>query len=544
MRGHALRVRPSHIATMVSLLLVAIVMAWASWDAPLQRDPSHFVFMAAHIAKGHAPYWALWDTKNPLVELWWAAWIAPTSGVLSWVHASRLAECAWMLATACALRWWMARTVASPSRLSLALITLAACAWLAWIMTPSVNDDGLTLSMYHALPELGVLAACLALARAGPAANVRHAIATGAALGACVFACWFVKQTSLGVACVLVVGTLALGVQAWKHATVALATACVVSIAAVACFAWHLSATATLDAYIDGAITYKLRMADPYPRDVFWQDTRAALDLAAWLRSPLESIKTTTLLGGAVAAGGLVALVVRRVRARAPLDARALHAALSALWLLGVLAQAVGSLTYFRHYFLAALAPLLACVVAWALMKERSTRRLVGAIGLCGVVLAWLLVRAPRQADAARARSEAAPLVSTMRLVHAQIPPTARVLNWSGLLHYSVLGERVSYYPRNVWWPAIVRGVTPGDRDVLMRGMLADGAPDYAIELFEQYPQQQALDPVRLTPEVLHAWTGERYELMLEFSPPSGRYAMPARVFRRVDAMPPTIPPP
>lgn len=526
------------------LLLVAIVMARASWDAPLQRDASHFVFMAAHIAKGHAPYWALWDTKNPLVELWWAAWIAPLDGVLTWVHASRLAECAWMLATAVALQRWLLtamRAQAIEERRALLHATLAAGAWLAWIMTPGVNDDGLTLSMYHALPELGVLAACLAISRVDVTTQRRRVLLLGVLLGACVFACWFVKQTSLLVAMGLIAGMVTLGVRRVRQIVLPLAVATGVVIGCGAIWAWHLVATGTWEAYVDGTITYKSRMAGAYPPDAFWHDTRAALPLGPWVRAPLTIITTTTLIGGLVALALLALPAWRRMRTREPLPEPALRSALTMLWLVFVLTQAVASLTYFRHYFLAALAPLVACVVLWLAACLWSRILAVGALSAALVVLlpsAWM------EASRAHARGVTAPISITMGLVHERVPRDASLLNWSGLMHYFTLDDRTSRLPRNVWWPAIVAGVDESRRTSLMRAMLAPHPPEYALELFEEYPPEQALEPVRLSPALLRAWTDVDYVLVFETPQGQGRYAMAAKLYRRRDAAPPTIAPP
>jgi hypothetical protein len=533
------------------ILMVALLMLRASWDAQIERDASHFVFMAAHIAKGHASYWALWDTKNPLVELWWAGWIASLDGVVTWTQAARIGGAAWMLATAMAMASWgggLLRERGANEGIARGLSALVACVWLVWILHCRDWNDALTLSMYHALPELGVLWLCLRLAsisREPKSKEVaRGALRCGVLLGLCVFACWFVKQTSLLVAIAIIFATIVLGVpmgQPLRRTRTALAAACVASAACLALFAWHLWATQTLAAYIDGTITYKSRMAGAYPWSAFWQGARRTLDLATWVRAPLLAIDTTTLLVGLLALPMVGHGAWQRVRMRMPLTHAQLRALLTWLWLILVLAQAIASLAFFRHYFLAALAPMLLCLVA-GLAACRWSMGILGA--LAGWVFVVLAIPAWGDAVRLRARHEAQPIAMTVRELHTRIPRNAKVLNWSGLMHYFVEDERQSVYPRNVWWPAILAGVDAAQRDQVMREMLIADPPEYAIELFEQYPPEQGLMPVPLSSELLRIWTGRDYVLDFETPARPGRYGVPARVFRRVDGPTPTIPTP
>ena len=491
---------------------------------PVARDASIFLFMANNIAHGQAPHWAVPYPKNPLVELYWAAFIGVAGRWASLTTLARLAEHLWVRCSALGLAFVVSRLLEqrapATSRAERAALAMAAAlAYAALVTHLDVVDSGLQLSIYMTLPELAVLALLL---RAG--SPVVRRTAWVVALGTALFAAWFVKQTALVPAAALVATWIATRGDRRRHlASVALA-AVVAALWALAYVA-VLALTGTLDNYWWATVEYKAHLARHMPVGVLWQKLVSTLVLPAGI-APFPSAFPVVLLyllpvaatcwvvgtwrawrgaqhGRARRAGGRLdhrrdragddepALfsTLLRVRAR-PCDQSGLGADRP---------EAVG-----------------------AAARGRVPGRHRGDTG-------GRLPRAPRACDL----KDASPIYLTVTELRDIIPPGATVFVWGGLAHYHVETAKPSDYEDNVWWPHIAAGLPDGQRDAHLEAVLRPDPPDYVIELFEDDPAEQGFRPIPLTPALLTRWTGVQYRLLLTTPRRPGRYGMPARLFVR-----------
>lgn len=496
--------------------------------APVQRDGAFFLFMAQNIAHGQPAYWATFETKNPLVEYVWAAAFLLAPGDVGIVRVARVAEHVWILVTALALAGLclMARRVEVPARAR----DHAAAAWLAGAVGATylllvthyqVVDDGFNIAIYTTLPEAAAMALLL---RASPARR-----SWGLALGVAFFCAWFVKQTSL-FTLALPVATAVLLASRKQALLRGVAVALLVAAMMAGAFFFSLWWNGTLDEYWRGAVHYKGIIASKVTTEAFLGKLQSSLlppdgvaDLSAHFHTLLLYLVPPALLAWGVA-------VLRSVR-RAVAGASDSVIALLSAWFLGATLQAVLSLLFFRHYFISAIGPAIVAVGALCLSRPIATRVAGAALVFAGAVLIWDY---KGLADITLRRAAEAPINRTVADIEAVVPSDAAVFLWGGLPHYHIARGRPSDYAQNMWWPYIMEDVTPWARDEALRTVLGPRPPDYVIEFYESYPEDQALTPVRLHPSLLRTWTGRDYVLVLETPPRAGRYGAPARVFRRV----------
>lgn len=166
--------------------------------APVQRDGSHFLFMANNIANGQSPYWASFETKNPFVEYYWAAFFKVFKGDFHIVELARIAEALYLLVTSVVLFLFARRAVAtnldvdSPfeaeKHSALAGIISLLCFYLLYSW--KVNDTGLNIAMYQPLLEMLALLVGFRLLSS-------PSYPSACLLGFLCFLAWFTKQTSV-----------------------------------------------------------------------------------------------------------------------------------------------------------------------------------------------------------------------------------------------------------------------------------------------------------------------------------------------------------
>jgi hypothetical protein len=507
-------------AAFAVISIVAAVFASANLGAPVQRDGAHFVFMAINIAAGQPPYWASFETKNPLVEYVWASALALSPAAA--VPTFRLVEHAYLALTAALLYGAATRLERANAAVGAAAAALYLCAALDW----RVSDDGFNIALYQSLPEL---VAVWAAVRIAALPTPGRAMVLGVA---CFFA-WFTKQTSLVALAFPVAGAWLLAWRVVGFAASARALLTFVAGAVVPLGLWfaYLAATDTLGNYVEGTMAYRIGISP-----LLWADLPrnfVALFTIARPWSPeslawqFHKIVAWCLLGSLLATP--VAVLARSRRG----DRHgAVVLGLAALWFLGTFVQAIGALTFFRHYFLACLAPL--ALVAAIVVGRLRLVACTPAVAVSALVAAWSYWYL-QQGEAISTRARNAPMTLTVARLRELIPPGATVFNWNGLPHFHAYGGKSSDYPFNLWWPWIRVHRSEADRDARLRAMFRVSPPDRFLEIFEKYPAYEGLEPIALTPELLARWTGRRYELAGTVTPPAGRYGVPARVFARVD---------
>lgn len=484
-----------HVARAVMLVGVACLTGLVAHQLrlnltlPVARDASIFLFMANNIAHGQAPHWAVPDPKNPLVELYWAAFIGVAGRWASLTTLARLAEHLWVWCSALGLAFVVSRLLEqrapATSRAERAALAMAAALVYAALVTHlDVVDSGLQLSIYMTLPELAVLALLL---RAG--SPVVRRTAWVVALGTALFAAWFVKQTALVPAAALVATWIATRGDRRRHlASVALA-AVVAALWALAYVA-VLALTGTLDNYWWATVEYKAHLARHMPVGVLWQKLVSTLVLPAGI-APFPSAFPVVLLYLLPVAA--TCWVVGTWRAWRGGLSTAEPVALAAAWTTAEIGQAMMSLLFFRHYFVSALGPAISLVLVLTGRRPWVRRLVAGFL----VVIAGTLAADYRARPELATLKDASPIYLTVTELRDIIPPGATVFVWGGLAHYHVETAKPSDYEDNVWWPHIAAGLPDGQRDAHLEAVLRPDPPDYVIELFEDTPQNRASGPSR-----------------------------------------------
>ncbi len=494
-------------------------------QAPVQRDGAFFLFMAQNIAHGQPPYWATFETKNPLVEYVWAAAYRLAPGNPGLVQVARVTEHLWIFVTAlCLAALCLAARRRGPPGPSEATASVLACVtgavYLLLVTHFQVVDDGFNMAIYTTLPEAAGVALLL---RPRPDRGT-----WAVALGVAVFGAWFVKQTSLFTLALPAATAVLMASErrAWARG---LALAGGVAAALAFAFVLALQASGTLDEYWLGAVRYKSLIASRVTLPAFLQNLQ---DNLVAPRSPHEVLaRFHTVLLYHVPPALLAWWVAVLWSRRSTGHASSATVAVLLAWFLGATLQAVLSLLFFRHYFISAIGPALVAVGALCLQRRIASRVAVTT----GLLIGAALVAEYRGlGEIARRRSAEAPVTQTVAEIESVVPRQATVFLWGGLPHLHLARSRPSDYPQNMWWPYILEDVTPAARDSRLQAALAPNPPDFIVELFETYPADQALVPVRLDAALLRTWTGRDYVLVLETAPKPGRYGAPARVFRRV----------
>lgn len=522
--------RRSLLVGSVLLSCLGLYYLLSNIGAPVQRDGAHFIFMAQQIALGHAPYWASFETKNPLVELFWSPFIALLGPSLGYEPAARIAETLWMVATAIlmfttAARWRpgadsMDHGRQKPPMLCHAIALGCAAVYLALALDVRATDDGLNISLYQALPELALISLLLTPPRVSPAAH-------GAIIGGLFFAAWFVKQTSA----LTLGGTLLVYICATREARSPkwllglFAGALVPTIA----FALHLLVTGTLIYYWLGTHAYKASMASATSFADFWTSLQRLYGFSKIPASLDEVLRShylwSTIL--TVALSVWAGLTIFRARQDRHVE---LPIILSTTWMVLSLVQALGSVMFFLHYFLASLAPV-AFVLTLLLMRARPN---VGAVGvlICSASTAILVVSYWNVGATNRARAAEAPINRSVDEVMRFIKPGDKIWNWTALPHFLVAYAAPSAYPQNMSWPHIISTFPTETRQALL-GEVARTPPDAVIVMQENYSMKELLIASPKTAERLFALTGHRYELVYATDRRPGRYGASVQLFRR-----------
>lgn len=511
-----------------AILVVAVFYLWSNIDAPMQRDGAHFVFMANNIAHGQPPYWASFETKNPMVEIFWSLFIWLLAKSIGIVEAVRVAETFWVMATSILIFlvvssiFPMSRKAGGvhfgPARMWPALAV--ALLYLVLALDVRVADDGLNIALYQSLPELALVALLVR------APNGRY-FAHGGLVGVLVFLAWFVKQTSLLPAFLILVGYAF--IQRRKLRPSWWAGLCLGAIGGVTSFVLHLIVTGTLDNYLLGTTIYRSGIA-PALASEFLANARAAYSVPLWsltLGQFLAAHRVWTAIA-LILLMPLATIYLYRSRENSWGSAR-LALFLSVCWMVGAWLQAVLALTFFPHYFLASLAPV--AVVIGVLISMSS--RLVAFILSAGVLSLFSgLVGSYADMKASNTlRGETAPInLSTAQVLHF-IRPGERVFNWSGLPHVLVAQGAPSAYPLNMCWPFIMTGLPDDTRKRMLKDVLRI-PPDVVVAMNEHYPANQGISNYSMNESLLKEFTGQDYVLVYRTSQMPGRYGDPVSVFR------------
>jgi len=534
--------RGRRLASVAALALFAAAYLVANLPAPMQRDGAHFVLMANDIAHGQAPYWASFETKNPLVEIYWSPFLRLLAGPLDLVQDARVAEAIWIALTAALIflladataRQHAADARASPPGTSgppgawVALI--AAALYLLLALDVRVTDDGLNIALYQALPELALLWLLLR----PPAPN---AMRRGALVGLAVFSAWFVKQSSLLPAALMLAAGVCVHRRSFSRAW--WTGAALGAALPLGAFALHLLVTDTWANYWLGTHEYRASLI-PTLRADFMSNALRAYDVALW-RLDLGAFLAAHRIWTGIATVVLTVVAVAQLRGSRRDGWTTSRSALllATAWMVGAWAQAVAGLTFFPHYFLASLAPV-ATVLALLSVRTGALRRAVGGgcLLIVAVMLAWSY-RGMREDNLRRAL--AAPINHSVARVLPLLRPGDRIFNWSGLPHVLVAHGTPSAYPLNMYWPYIMTGL-PADERARMLARTLQTPPDVVVAIVEQYPANQHLASEAMTAERLATLTGQRYAQVLETPPQPGRYGAAVQVFRREAEISPPAP--
>ncbi|WP_157694927.1 hypothetical protein [Caballeronia fortuita] len=515
------------IAVML-IALLAIFYLRANLHAPMQRDGAHFVFMANNIANGQPPYWASFETKNPLVEMYWSPFLHFLGKRFGLVEAARIGEAVWLAATALLLFFAVARAAGTRIGRAASAMPVALAAALGYLVLASdvrATDDGLNIALYQSLPELALV---LHLVRRPAKRWFVH----GLIAGLFVFLGWFVKQSSLLPDALVVAAWL---LTALERKTVGALIRWLVgmgagALAGAGAFWLHLEMTGTTYNYLLGAVIYRTGLS-PGLITEFFSNAKHSFAVPFWTL-PLGPFLAANRVWTTIVMIVLIPLAVIDLwRSRSQKwSAARVSLLLCVCWMAGAWSQAVLGLTFFPHYFLASLAPV--CAVAGIVIARRrpTVRTIAAAVAVLAIVFLVRDYRDMREANIAAGQQ--APINRTSTEVLRYVRPGDKVFNYSGLPNVLVAFGEPSAYPLNMNWPYIMTALTEDARWNLLKKTLAD-APDVVIAMNERYPGNQGLANVPMTAARLKALTGRDYVLVHTTAPIAGRYGDPVSVFRR-----------
>ncbi|MFM0222411.1 hypothetical protein [Paraburkholderia dipogonis] len=521
------------ISRLLVLLIIMTVVAFylrADMHAVMQRDGAHFVFMANNIAHGEPPYWASFETKNPLVEIYWSPFIRLFSAAFGIVESARIAEACWVAATALLIFF----VVSVPSRAALprqrdaspiASTVLPAAAfsllYVVLALDVRVTDDGLNIALYQSLPELALLALLLRVPR-------NHWFAHGFLIGVFVFLGWFVKQTSLLPAALVVVAWLAIMRGRLRYSW--LIGGCLGALVCLGGFALHLILTDTLQNYLLGTVKFRAGLS-PVLMDQFIANAKASYLVPLWSLN-LEQFLSAHRVWTAIAMVILTPLAaIRLYNTRSEgWTIRRVALVLAVAWMFGAWLQAVLALTFFAHYFLASLAPVV--VVAGLLLSMSGKRVIFASSAVVLALVAGLIYSYVGMKAVNELKSAAAPINRSTAEVMRFIKPGDKVFNWSALPHVLVAQGAPSAYSMNMCWPYILASLPEATRTQMLKQTLRM-PPDVVVSMDEESPPDQGLRNYPMTEVRLKELTGQNYVLVHTTAPIAGRYGNPVSVFRR-----------
>lgn len=515
-----------------SLVIAALgaFYAYANLPATVQRDGAHFVFMANNIAHGQAPYWASFETKNPLVEMYWSPFLLLLPHALGLSGAARVAEALWIVATGILLLYVIASVSREPIggiRESMQLgpfITAALAVATIYVVLASdvrVTDDGLNIALYQALPELTLLTVLTQV----PA---KRWFAQGLLIGGLVFLAWFVKQTSILPAALLIVSWVAIvrrrSMLQWMVGVGCGAGLC------LGAFVLHLVVSGTLQNYLFSTVYYRAGLSPSLVTDVLRNTERSFL-------IPLWRLNLAQFLG-AHRVWTAVAMIVaipfaffRLFRSRAQGWTRyRLALTFGVVWMIGAWLQAVLGLTFFPHYFLACIAPV--AFVSGMLLAHTPARISMSGSAVLMLLTAALVFSYSGMRTDNEFKNQWAPINRSTREVMQYIKPQDKVFSWSCLPHVLLAHEAPSAYPLNMCWPYIAIALSKSTRmDMLARTLREP--PDVVVAMQEPLSIIEGMNNFPMTEAVLERLTGQHYVLVHTTAPMPGRYGYPVSVFRR-----------
>ncbi|BBU27665.1 hypothetical protein BTHE68_13990 [Burkholderia sp. THE68] len=517
------------LASVIIAALVALY-AYANLPAPVQRDGAHFVFMANNIAHGQAPYWASFETKNPLVEIYWSPILLLLAHKLGLAGAARVAEALWIGATGLLLFGVIvsvsrdrAEKISAGARSRSFVLAGFAAASLYVVLASDVRatDDGLNIALYQALPELALLAALTRMPE-------RHWFAHGLLIGMLVFLAWFVKQTSILPAALLIVCWMAI-VRRRSLLPWALGAGCAAALC-LGGFALHLMLTGTLHNYLFSTMYYRAGLSTSLVTDFLTNAQRSFL-IPLW-KLNLAQFLSAHRVWTAIA---MIAMVpwafswLFRTREQG-WTRRRIALTLGVAWMVGAWLQAVLALTFFPHYFLACLAPVaftMGLLLASSSPHVSLSGSAVSIILAAGLVFTYSGMRAENEL-----KSQRAPINQSTREVMQYIKPQDKVFSWSCLPHVLLAHEAPSAYPLNMCWPYIAVALSESTRMQMLARTLST-PPDVVVAMQEQLSVIEGMKNFAMSEALLEQLTGQHYVLVHTTAPIPGRYGSPVSVFRR-----------
>ena len=522
------------ITATLLFLSVSASLVYINAAGPVQRDGSHFLFMANNIYSGLPPYWASFETKNPFVEYLWALFYIPLAPWTGIVIASRIAEGFYIALTGLITMYSLVlcnrsfiSNAAGVTTRGIYLFAIAGGLAVIFILSDwRIVDNGFNIAIYQSLPEALALLSALWLVK-------NTSLKVSVTLGLAVFVAWWTKQTSVVTLAFPLVVTLfwAQKLGRIRAYIVSAAVAFSVFVGCVGLFFLSLWNNGTFNYYFRGTHSFHFARAGADLTESFaklWRLLFSRLDfpdnLALWI-----SAGFLLLLG---------IFLVQWFRAhRGAGELKQFFPKLFLLaWLFGSLFQAYLPLEFFPHYFLACLVPAVICGGVFLLSCDWLRADLRGISTVILAATAFALIGYYPQYDLLHRMTESSPIYHRVARLGEIIPADKKVFIWGGLMHFHVLLERASDYPQNMWWPYIMNSMSQVERDKELRANLFDDPPDFFIEFYETYQSNLPATSVPLDNDKMKRWTGRDYKLVGGFKSSRGRYGVPVRIFKRLDS--------
>lgn len=503
-----------------AIAIQATLSAWVNSFGPYHRDGSFFLFMAQQIIKGVPPYYSVMDSKNPLVEYYWAAFnFISLPFKLSMEISSRIAEAAWI--ACCIFIIYKLLVDHFPHlKTSIAIkVILLICQFSMnfWKFT----DNGFNISLYQSLFEfLSIWITFKIFLSDGPPIKI---LLRGLLLGVIVFLAWMVKQSSL----ISIIPAIAFllchhifskrgGISSRKILSVCIIGPIVSSLLLLIFFS-ALKNNGTFDNYWAGTFTYNAALSSQASK------SKAISLIADNLEVLLTSFSFISILLWTYLLATLMLLIFLLKKYEAA--SYRILLVTTWFWSTGVLLQTFGKLTFFNHYFLALIVPLSNLIVLLLPPIFPRIKPALVQVFLIGIVTTILTILQLKQTHILQKIKEESPMVTRSKAIAKVLPIDAKVFNWSGFMHFFVDTNRDSYYEMNQWWFYIVSyHWQNGELDRYMQNKFKNYAPDYIVEQREKAPEEFLLTEIKLNQEMLERWTSEEYEVILHLPSGSKRY--------------------
>lgn len=517
----------------VGFVCIASALAFFMYQinqfAPVQRDGSHFLFMANNIANGQSPYWASFETKNPFVEYYWAAFFKFFKGDTHIVDLARIAEALYLLVTSIVLFMFAQRAIASNSDSDIpfeieqhtALAALISLFCFFILYSWKVNDTGFNIALYQPLLEMLAL---LAGFRLLSAPSYLWACVVG---GLC-FLAWFTKQTSvisIGIPLLVLLFLQRERVFLLRYVGVAVA----VSTILLALFFLNLKIQGTFDNYNRSTFEFKSLIFSLQNTDFAIGRFLSTLNRGLSLGDPQFNFASYLLIFFLLMPVIFALDVFRVLRKGGSAKVEDKFRWVVYAWFIGTMTQACMGLTFYPHYFLSAIVPGILSIVLF-LNRSKPSSLIIGVL---------LVVTAAAYADyrdedrTLIAMAERAPVYKSVKVLSAVIPEDATVFNWGAVSHYHVLNQKPSDFEQNMILPYVLIDVDDQKRKEMFAHVFRDKTPDFFIQFREDLPKFTPLRTFPLSLDLLNQWTGEEYKSLGTFQPPRGRYGLPVTLFVR-----------